>query len=420
VTQNPGRIVRLFVAPGRPPLLVAALVALVAGAAAVWLSTGRDTQKANRTSQEISSQTRHRSGTVHLSAVQWTKLDVAPVEQRVFRAGHVTEGKIAVDEDRSTPIFSPYAGRVTKLAAKPGDTVELGQPLFTVEATDMVQAQNDFIAAATALNKARSQLNLAEIVNKRQRDLYAGKAVPLKEVEQASAALDAARNDQRSAEVGFEAARSRLRILGKTDEEIAAFQDKGTISPETPIYAPIAGTVVQRKVGPGQYVGLNSSDPVFVIGDLSTVWLQAYVREIDASKVHIGEPLDFTVLAYPEEIFRANITYVSAALDSNTRRLLVQARVRNPQGLLKPEMFARVRIFTDEGDSWPAVPREAVIDEGGTVRVWIVHDDQSLELRHVKTGISSGRLVQVLEGLQPGEKVVTRGALFIDQTIDGS
>ena len=149
----------------------------------------------------------------------------------VFRSEHVTEGKIAIDEDRSTPIFSPYAGRVVRLFAKPGDVVQVGQPLFMVEATDMVQAQNDFITAATALNKARSALNLAQIVDKRQRDLYEGKAVPLKEVQNARAALDAAENDVRSGEVALEAARNRLRILGKADKEIDAFQEKGQIDP---------------------------------------------------------------------------------------------------------------------------------------------------------------------------------------------
>jgi membrane fusion protein, heavy metal efflux system len=97
-------------------------------------------------------------------------------------------------------------------------------------------------------------------------------------VQNAKAALDAAENEVRSAEVALEAGRNRLRILGKTDQEIADFQEKGNISPATPIYAPIAGTIVQRKVGPGQYVGGNTSDPVFIIGDLGTVWVLAYMR----------------------------------------------------------------------------------------------------------------------------------------------
>jgi cobalt-zinc-cadmium efflux system membrane fusion protein len=148
-----------------------------------------------------------KEGLFYPTTAEWATLLIEPVQQRVFRSEHVTEGKIAIDEDRSTPIFSPYAGRVTKLLVKPGDAVTLGQPLFTVEATDMVQAQNDFISAATALNKARSTLNLAQINDKRQRGLYEGKAVPLKEVQNAQATLDAAENDVRSAEIALEAAR---------------------------------------------------------------------------------------------------------------------------------------------------------------------------------------------------------------------
>ena len=348
-------------------------------------------------------------------------LTIEPVQKRVFRSEHVTEGKIAVDEDRSTPIFSPYSGRITKLFVRPGDTVTVGQPLFTVEATDMVQAQNDFITTATALNKARSALNLAQIIDKRQRLLYEGKAVPLKEVQNARAALDAAENDLRSADVALEATRNRLRILGKTDQEITAFQEKGAISPATVINAPIAGTIVQRKVGPGQYVGSNTIDPVFIIGDLSTVWVIAYIRESEAPTVHTGQAIYFTVLAYPERSFPANLSYVAAALDPTTRRLLVRATVNNAAGLLKPEMFASVKILTGEGDTSLAVPREAVIYEGDTARVWVARDhDKAIELRRIKVGLTNSGTVEVIEGLAPSDRVVTKGSLFIDRMAAGS
>jgi cobalt-zinc-cadmium efflux system membrane fusion protein len=347
---------------------------------------------------------------------QWATLSVEPVQQRVFRSEHVTEGKIAIDEDHSTPIFSPYAGRVTKLFVKPGDAVILGQPLFTVEATDMVQAQNEFISAATTLNKARSALNLAQVNDNRQRLLYEGKAVPLKEVQNARAALDAAENDARSAEVALEAARNRLRILGKTDQETTRFQEKGTINPATAIYAPIGGTIVQRKVGPGQYVGSGASDPVFVIGDLSRVWVVAYVRETEAPIVHIGQAIYFTTLTYPERAFPANISYVATALDPTTRRLLVRATVYNPVGLLKPEMFASVKILTGEGDAALAVPRDAIIYEGDAARAWAVRDDsKAIELRRLKVGQTSGKMVEVTEGLAPNDRVITKGSLFIDR-----
>src|SRR5258707_731338 len=146
------------------------------------------------------------------TAAEWASLSVEPVSERVFRAEHATEGKIAVNEESSTPIFSPYAGRVIKLLVKPSDTVERGQPLFVVEATDTVQGLNDFISALSALNSARSKLNLAQIVEKRASDLYAGKAVPLKDWQQSQSHLVQAPNDMRSAETALEAVRNRLRV----------------------------------------------------------------------------------------------------------------------------------------------------------------------------------------------------------------
>jgi cobalt-zinc-cadmium efflux system membrane fusion protein len=182
------------------------------------------------------------------------------------------------------------------------------------------------------------------------------------------------------------------------------------------INAPIGGTIVQRKVGPGQYVGTGATDPVFVIGDLSTVWVVAYIRESEAPMVHIGQAIYFTVLAYPERAFPANISYVASALDPTTRRLLVRATVNNSAGLLKPEMFASVKILTGEGDVATAVPRDAVIYEGPTARVWVVRDDnKAIELRRIKCGLTNGNMVEVTEGLAPGDRVITKGSLFIDR-----
>ena len=234
-------------------------------------------------------------------------------------------------------------------------------------------------------------------------------------------AVAAAENDVRSAEVALEATRNRLRILGKTDQEITDFQEKGTIDPATLITAPIAGTIVQRKVGPGQYVGVGSTDPVFIIGDLSTVWVVAFIRETEAPIVHVGQQIYFTVLAYPDRSFPATISYVAAALDPTTRRLLVRATVNNDAGLLKPEMFASVKILTGEGDAALAVPRDAVIYEADAARVWVVRDnDKAIELRRIKVGLTNGSLVEVLKGLAPGDRVVTKGSLFIDRVAAGT
>ena len=393
----------------------ATTVALVAVACAfaglvAWNSFGRS----DTAGQKISAP-QSRDGAFYPNASQWATLSVEPVRQQAFRTFDVTEGKIAVNEDHATPIYSPYSGRVMKLLAKPGDRVERGQTLFILEATDAVQVHNDFITSVAALNKARAQLNLTQTVERRMRELYESKAVALKDWQQAQADLVNAQNDLSSAEAALESARNRLRILGRTDAEIAVFQKMRTITPETPIFAPIGGTVVSRKVGPGQYINSGAADPVFVIGDLSSVWLTVYVRETEAPNVQVGQALTFKVLAYPDQVFKANISYVATAIDASTRRLLVRAVINNQDGSLRPEMFASVTIFTGEGDTSLSVPRSAVIYEGETARVWVAREDKGIELRQIKPGLVNGEFIQVKDGLRPGEKIVTKGSLFIDR-----
>ncbi len=407
-----------------PKSVLAAVVLIICITLAVAATTlARRTDK--RAEADLSEHSRRVGELYYPTPKQWASLTTEPVSELIFRAEHLTEGKIAVDEDRATLVYSPYAGRVIKLLAKPGDMVVADQPLFVVESPDMVQAQNDFISAVAGLNKARSALDFAKIVENQNKSLYETRAAPLRDLQQAQAGTLAAQNDVRSAEISLEAVRNRLRILGKTDEEITKFSETGAINSQTTIYSPIAGTVVQRKVGPGQYVNTTSNsaaanDATFVIGDLSTVWLVAYVRESEAPNVRVGQAMRFTVLAFPNRVFTANIAYVATSFDAATRRLLVRATINNTEGLLKPEMFASVTILTGEGDSSLAVLRETIIYDGNNARVWVARDDHAVEPRKIKTGLSNGQMVQVLDGLRLGEKVVTKGSLFVDRAAAGS
>ena len=163
------------------------------------------------------------------------QLGIMKVELYPFRIQKLAIGQIAYNEDTSTAVLTPFAGRVTRLIAKVGDNVSRGDALFEIDSPEVVQPQNDFIAAFAAMNKARSQLDLARIVEKRLKDLYEGKAAALKEYQQAQGQLVGAENDMRSAEMSLEATRARLRIVGFTDEEVAALKDKGTVRRATPI-----------------------------------------------------------------------------------------------------------------------------------------------------------------------------------------
>ena len=221
-------------------------------------------------------------GAFRPSESQWAGFRFAKVEPIAFREERATDGRIAINEDTTTPVFSPYSGRVSRLIAKPGEHVERGAPLFAIEASEFVQGHNDLVTAVAGVDKAKSRLALAQMAEKRQRDLQAIRGGALKDLEQAQSDLVQAQGDLRAAEITLAAVRNRLRILGRSDEEIADLEKRDRVGAETIVAAPIAGTVIQRKVGLGQYINAGANDPVYTIGDLSTVWLVANVRESDA------------------------------------------------------------------------------------------------------------------------------------------
>src|SRR4051794_24542057 len=175
---------------------------------------------------------------------QMHQLEVVKVVPYEFLDQRSAIGQIAFNEDTSTNVLTPFSGRVTRLIAKVGDQVKRGDPLLEIDSPEQVPPQNEFIAAQGARNKARSQLNLAQTVEKRARNLYEGKATPFKDLQQAEAQLAAAESDMRSTETALEAAGIRLRILGHADAEIAELEQRGTISRVTQITAPIDGTVI--------------------------------------------------------------------------------------------------------------------------------------------------------------------------------
>jgi cobalt-zinc-cadmium efflux system membrane fusion protein len=355
-------------------------------------------------------------GAFRPSDTQWTSLRLAVVRQVAFRDERATDGKIAINEDTTTPVFSPFSGRVSKLIARPGDFVERGAPLFAIEASEFVQGHNDLITAVAGVEKARSRLVLAQTAEKRQRELQAIRGGALKDLEQAQSDLVAAQGDLRSAEIALAAVRNRLRILGRSDDEIVQLEKADRIAAETIVSAPIGGTIIQRKVGLGQYINAGANDPVFTVGNLSTVWLIANVRESDAPKMKVGAAVEVTVLAFPGRVFNAKLAYVAPALDPNTRRLPVRAEIQNTGRELLPEMFASFRIVSGDDRLMPAVPVDAIVYEGAKARVWIARpDSKTVVSRDITVGDTINGLVEVRKGLSIGETVVTSGTLFIDR-----
>jgi cobalt-zinc-cadmium efflux system membrane fusion protein len=351
---------------------------------------------------------------VRASPDQLHQLEIAKVDTFVFRVERRAIGRIAYNDDASTPVLTPFSGRVTRLIAKIGDVVKRGDPLFEIDSPEVVLPQNDFIAAIAAQNKAKAQLNLAVIVEKRQRDLYEGRAAPLKEFQQAQADLTSAQNDMRAADTAVDAARNRLVILGLTEEQIAALQKKREIKRATPVYSPIDGTVIARKVGPGQYVRSDSTEALYTIANLSTMWLKALIPENDIPDIKVGQDAEVTITALPGRVFAARITAIEASADVATRRIVVRSEIANPDGALKSEMFASFTIITGEDERSPAVPSSALIREGEKVGVWVEVEPLVFKHRPVEIGIEQSGMVQIRSGLKPGELIVARGAIFVD------
>jgi cobalt-zinc-cadmium efflux system membrane fusion protein len=257
--------------------------------------------------------------------------------------------------------------------------------------------------------------------------LFLAHAAAQKDGQQSQVDLANAQGGLNTAMIALAAVRNRLRILGKSDAEIDAVEresDVRKLDPVGIVFAPIDGIVVQRQVGLGQNIvsaATGGAAQQFQIGNLSKVWMLANVREENAPNVHLGDPVEVNVLAYPGRVFQGRITRVSPSIDPVLHRLPVWAEVENPDGTLKPEMFARFRIINAPatGPS-SAVLDRSVVYEGSDAHVWLANDsDKTLAIRQIKVGRVVDGVVQVLDGLKPGDKVVTSGAVFIDRAAAG-
>ncbi len=392
-------------------LIIAGVVVLLAFAIGPWL---RNTLFAPTAPQPFPTI----PGTFRPTAGQWADLKFAPVRAERFAGLVVTDGALAPNDSTTTAVYSPYSGRVTRLIASPGEHVEKNAPLMTLDSTEAVQVRIELVSALDARMSAAAQNRVATANEARQHELYLGQSTALKDWQQAQSDLATANAALRTAQSGLLAQENRMRILGMSEDAIAALEKtRGTsgISAEAIVKAPIAGTVIQRQVGLGQYIQAGAANPVFSIGDLSTLWVLGNVRETDAPRMRVGEVADVRVIALPRQIFTAKLTWIAPAIDPTTHRLAVRAELKNPGDLLKPLMFATVDIHTAPDRTSPGVPQSAVIYEGDQAHVWVAHADHSLGLREIGVGRIRNNDVEILSGLKTGETVVTGGALFIDR-----
>ena len=360
------------------------------------------------------------SSDIKLTADQMKEIRVEPVREQEVDLNLNTTGKVEFNEDRMTPVVPPYAGRVLQVLANKGDHVKAGQPLLVIESPELVDAINDLSQAESDVEKAKLAIEVADKAAQRARNLHAQEAISTKELQAAESDLSRAHQDYTRALASTSLVRNRLALFGKTPEEIAQLDHSisDQIDLRILIRAPLEGTIVDRKVGPGQYIKQDSADPLFLISDLSSVSVTADVYEKELSHVQVGDPVKISVEAYPDRMFPARITSINPTVDATTRAIRVRCLVPNPDGLQKPEMFATILIGNATKTRALTIPSTALLTQGSEFIVLLEESEGRFSRHPVKPGAEIQGNVVVNDGLRANDRVVTSGVLLLNHESD--
>jgi multidrug efflux pump subunit AcrA (membrane-fusion protein) len=346
-------------------------------------------------------------------------------------------GEVLANANTQAHVTTPVTGRITQILVRTGDHICEGKPLLIVRSTDIEQAESDMLQNEQQVRSdlkqalvqidcdaatAGAQVKLSEKIYQRLKNLVEEKIASQADFQAAQTqfvkdqiAVDSLRR-KREATISLskekmklvtEPAKTKLRLLGVSDEEINEVVKSQAVDPMVPVLAPEDGIIVERLVNVGELI--DPTKPLFTIGDFHSVWLKADVFEKDIPKVSLGQPIELQVDSFPDRVFQGKLDYVANQVDSDTRTLAVRAEVANPQSLLKPKMFARMKILVGQHRVL-AVPITAVQDARTEKVVYVPAGPDTFEERKIKLGAESGDYVEVVSGLKAGEKVVTSGS----------
>jgi cobalt-zinc-cadmium efflux system membrane fusion protein len=396
----------------RRPRIVVAALALIGAAALFWgwgfirHADGQASKKqvvaAVKPDQTATADAGEQA--VDLSEKQTGSLKIGPLGAHEFAIQKTAVGTIDFNENMLVQVFSQYQGKILKAFYNVGDDVKQGDILFTIDSPDLLQAESTLLASAGVLELQKK--NLARLSGL------------LKSGGSAQKDVDQATSDQQTAEGAFKAAKDAVRIFGKTDEEIEQIVATRKIESTLKVPSPIAGRVVTRNAAPGFLTQPGIAPPPFQIADVSTKWMIANVIETDAPAYKLGQEVRMTVPAYPDKVFTGRVTNLGSQIDPNSHRQLVRSEIDDPEHLLRSGMYASFVIRVGDPVTSLAVPEGGVVREGdGTTSVWVTTDSRRFVKRTVTTGMRQNGWVQILDGLQPGETVVTEGAVFLSNKL---
>lgn len=343
-------------------------------------------------------------GRVSLSAEESVRIGlvVQPASRSDFRTHREFPGIVRPNQHNMAEITTLVRGRVVEVYGDLGQEVKANAPLAILYSSELGLAQSAHL-------KAKAKLHLAEQAYNRAKFLLQEQVIGEAEAQRRHAELLSIQAEAHEAE-------DRLKLLGMNDEEFRRLESTRRIRSVVPIVAPFAGRIIGRKLTRGEVV--ETTENLFVIADLSQVWVQANIPEKDIPFVHSiratgGTQADVRINAYPGEVFKGTITYVGDVLDPSTRTMQLRLELPNGDGRLKPEMFATVRLFSEPQPDRLSVPEVALQRDQGKTFVFVQRTATEYELREVQVGESNGTHISIVTGLTEGEPVVTEGAFVL-------
>ena len=331
-------------------------------------------------------------GSTTLAHLQTDRVALRPIRTAL----KAQAGKILANENRLAHLSARVPGHIVAVYANFGDRVKEGDRLLLLDSPAFGEAQLEY-------RKARTTLSVTAKAVERAQALLDRGAIGVGESQRREADYENARADLHEAE-------EKLHLLGMTEREIQRLAAKTLPHAEVAqvsLRAPFTGEVIERNATIGEVIDPNKM--LFTVADLSTVWVRADFPEQQAGRLKTGLTIEVRVSAYPDTMFQGAITYVGAVIDPTTRTVTARADVSNPEGRLRPEMFAEVTLVTDE-QSVLSVPRAAVQQVGSRTVAFVVRGPRRFESREVTLGQASSEYIQVVAGLAVGDEVVTRGS----------
>jgi cobalt-zinc-cadmium efflux system membrane fusion protein len=336
---------------------------------------------------------------VTLTAAQRQNVHLYTVEPSKFHKTVDTTGTVDFDEDQATTILAPMSGPVSRLLVSLGAQVEAEQALAEVDSPDFASAVS---AYRKALATAKTTRQLADM----DQQLIGQHGITLREAEQA-------KTDAANAEADAEAALQQLVSLKVAPETIKTIQAGKPIT-RVPgmIRSPIAGTVVERPITPGELLEAGTT-PCFTVADLSRVWVMAHLFGPDLGSVSLGDPAE-VLTGTTADHFSGTVGNISALVDPDTRSVTVRVVVENPGGFLKKQMYVRVLIHSRQESAGLLVPVSGILrDSENLPFVYVARPDGSFGRQRVTLGYREGDRYDITSGLKAGDRIVVDGGLFV-------